>query len=91
MAYGDTGATPVFQWTNPNIRHPSKWTIIPYRANSAITADIVIVYSFDEMETEFGRLTKLAFTTNIYDQVKVTRNDETVPSAIDTGVGGDKV
>lgn len=91
MSYGDTGATPVFQWTNPHYRHPSKWTIIPYRSNSAITADIVTVYSNDDVEKEFGRMTKLAVQTNCYDQIKVTRNDETVPSAIDTGTGGDKV
>lgn len=89
MAYGDTG--PAFGWTNTNYRYPNKWTIIPYIGNSGVSADIVEVYSYDEMQTEFGRMQELAKATNCYDQVVVTTNKEDVLSAADTGAGGDAV
>lgn len=91
MAYGDTGTVPVFQWTNDNLRHPSKWTITPYFNNTADTGATVIAYSEDAAQDAFGRLVKLAKRTNVYDQVLCTRNDEQVPSAPDTGAGGDSI
>jgi hypothetical protein len=93
MAYGDTGV--VFGWTNPQIRYPNKWTIIPYIGDSGVSSAAVTVYSYDEMQTEFGRMQQLAKTTGDatkkYDQIVVTTNKEVVPSVSDTGVGGDAV
>lgn len=93
MAYGDTG--PAFAWTNPQIRYPNKWTIIPYIGDSGVTADTLTVYSYDEMQTEFGRMQQLAQSSGDpakqYDQILVTTNKEVVPSAPDTGTGGDVI
>ena len=94
MAYGDTGVA--FGWTNPQIRYPNKWTIIPYIGDSGVTSDAVTVYSYDEMQTQFGRMQEVAKAAGSgsakkYDQIVVTTNKEAVPSASDTGTGGDAV
>ena len=88
MAYGDTGV--VFQWTNPNLRYSSKWVITPYLNNTADTGVAVItVYTETDMQNALGKLQKQAMATNQYDQIKVTKFDNVVPSAGSTGVGGD--
>jgi hypothetical protein len=89
VSYGDTGV--VFQWTNSAVRHISKWVITPYLNNTADTGVATTVYTETDMQNELGKLQKLAVATNCYDQIKVTRFDNVVPSAMDTGVGGDKV
>jgi hypothetical protein len=96
MGYGtgDTGvgATQVFQWTNPSVRYPSKWVITPYLNNTADTGVAVItVYTESDMQNALGKLQKQAVDTKQYDQILVTRYDNIVPSALDTGVGGDKI
>jgi hypothetical protein len=88
---GDTGVAPRFAWTNPEMRRSHRWNITPYLANTAITDDIYYAYTEDEMQTKFGKMQQLAKTTMCYDQIIVTLNKVTVPSAVDTGVNGDRV
>lgn len=90
MAFSGSGI-PVFQWTNPKVRYPSQWIITPYFKNSAITADIAICYSEASMQDTFGAMTAKGIAENIYDQIKVVRYDNVVPSAGVSGVSGDVI
>lgn len=89
MSWGDTGV--VFGWSNPVFRYDNKWTITPYLANSAVTADVYVTYKWDDMQTKFGEMQAKAKATHCYDQIVVTTNKETVPSAGDSGPAGDVV
>ena len=89
MSYGDTG--PAFTWTDSQVRHPNKWTIIPYLHNSVVTADIVVAFSEPAMQTAYGRMQELGKKTLCYDQIVVTTNKEAVPSAGDSGPVGDMI
>lgn len=89
MSYGDTGV--VFAWTNPEIRRPHRWYITPYFANSAMTDDIYVAFTEEDMQTKFGKMQELAKATLCYDQIVVTKGIEVVPSVGDTGTYGDVI
>ena len=90
MSYGDSGVA-VFSWTNPRVRNTSKWVVTPYLANTADTGVTGTYYSETDMQNALGKLQKQAISSKNYDQIVVTRFDETVPSAGDTGIGGDVI